>query len=205
MSGGAAWRRASSSGERARAISGAFAPTCRRTSPGRSRSSATTNRSRPSCRERRCTRKRSSDCWRRIVPSADGRGWSMVRRAQRSRRRAVGLDVANADLLRGGLEEWIEDVPHLQPFRGLIEEGRAGSACASVRDDGAGHAAGVETLRPSAAGGTRGRGRGLFRAVAGWVLCRSTAPRGRTASERHSAPRRVAVRRGLPCHVTRAR
>ena len=61
-------------------------------------------------------------------------------------RRSVGIDAANADLLRGGLEDWIEDVPHLQPFQGVIEEGRVVSLCASVRITGAAHAAGVETL-----------------------------------------------------------
>lgn len=60
--------------------------------------------------------------------------------------RSVEVNAANADLLRGGLEDWIEDVPHLQPFRGVIEEGRVVSLCASVRITDAAHAAGVETL-----------------------------------------------------------
>jgi hypothetical protein len=60
--------------------------------------------------------------------------------------RTVGIREANADLLRGGLEDWLEDVPHRQPFQGILEDGRVVSVCASVRITGAAHEAGVETL-----------------------------------------------------------
>jgi RimJ/RimL family protein N-acetyltransferase len=69
----------------------------------------------------------------------------------------------NADLLRGGLESWLPDVPHRRPFLAIVEDGRAVSVCASVRITQAAHEAGVETL-PSH------RGRGHARsAVAAWA------------------------------------
>lgn len=58
----------------------------------------------------------------------------------------VEISEANADLLRGGFEDWLEDVPHRRPFMAMIEDGRAVSVCASVRITDAAHAAGVETL-----------------------------------------------------------
>lgn len=58
----------------------------------------------------------------------------------------VLITAANADLLRGGLDDWLEDVPHRQPFVAVVENGRALSICASVRITNAAHEAGVETL-----------------------------------------------------------
>jgi hypothetical protein len=58
----------------------------------------------------------------------------------------VAIDEANADLLRGGFEDWLPDVPYRRPFVAAIEEGRAVSICASVRVSPTVHCAGVETL-----------------------------------------------------------
>jgi hypothetical protein len=59
---------------------------------------------------------------------------------------ATEISGANASLLEGGLEAWLPDVPHLRPFYGVVEEGRAVAVCASVRITAAAHEAGVETL-----------------------------------------------------------
>jgi hypothetical protein len=75
----------------------------------------------------------------------------------------VAITAANADLLRGGLDDWLEDVPHRQPFVAILEKGRAVSICASVRITGAAHEAGVETL-PAA----RRRGHAVS-VVAAWA------------------------------------
>lgn len=53
---------------------------------------------------------------------------------------------ANAELLRGGFEEFVEELPSAQPFFALVEGGRAVSLCRSVRITPAAHEAGVETL-----------------------------------------------------------
>lgn len=58
----------------------------------------------------------------------------------------VAINAKNVDLLQGGLEEWIPDVPHRQPFMAIIEDGHAVSVCASVRITNFAHEAGVETL-----------------------------------------------------------
>jgi RimJ/RimL family protein N-acetyltransferase len=58
----------------------------------------------------------------------------------------VTIDETNADLLRGGLDDWLPDVPHRQPMVAAIEDGRAVSVCASVRITARSHEAGVETL-----------------------------------------------------------
>lgn len=58
----------------------------------------------------------------------------------------VAIDSTNAFLLRGGLEDWIDDVPHRRPFFTMLEEGRAVAVCASVRITALAHEAGVATL-----------------------------------------------------------
>ena len=60
---------------------------------------------------------------------------------------------ANAEVLRGGFEELVEELPTAQPFVAVVEDGRAVSVCRSVRVTPAAHEAGVETLH-----GFRGRG-----------------------------------------------
>ncbi len=58
----------------------------------------------------------------------------------------LAIIAANADLLRGGLEAWLLDVPHRHPFMVAIADGRAVSVCASVRITPAAHEAGVDTV-----------------------------------------------------------
>lgn len=56
------------------------------------------------------------------------------------------INETNADLLRGGFEDWLVDMPHRRPFMAMVEDGRAVSVCASVRITNAAHEAGVKTL-----------------------------------------------------------
>ena len=77
---------------------------------------------------------------------------------------AVQITEDNADLLRGGFEEWLGDVAHAQPFLAIVDGGRAVSVCASVRITSEAHECGIETL-------TDFRGRGLaVRAAAAWAV-----------------------------------
>ena len=70
---------------------------------------------------------------------------------------------ANAEILRGGFEEMVEELATAQPFVAVLEEGRAVSVCRSVRVTPAAHEAGVETLPDF-------RGRGYAPDVtAGWA------------------------------------
>lgn len=75
----------------------------------------------------------------------------------------VAIDARNAGLLQGGLEAWLPDVPHRQPFLAVIEHERAVALCASVRISDAAHEAGVETVSSA-----RRRGH-ASRAVAAWI------------------------------------
>jgi predicted GNAT family acetyltransferase len=69
----------------------------------------------------------------------------------------------NAEMLRGGFEELISELPAWQPFLAIVEEGRAVSVCRSVRITPAAHEAGVETLPDF-------RGKGYAKdVVAGWA------------------------------------
>jgi len=52
----------------------------------------------------------------------------------------------NAELLRGGFEKLVPELPDWQPFLGMVEENRAVSVCRSVRITPVAHEAGVETL-----------------------------------------------------------
>src|SRR5215207_1556995 len=70
---------------------------------------------------------------------------------------------ADAEVLRGGFEEVVEELPFAQPFVAAVEEGRAVSVCRSVRVTAAAHEAGVETLP-----GFRGRGYATD-VTAGWA------------------------------------
>lgn len=109
------------------------------------------------------------------------------------RAQPVAISEANADLLRGGLDDWIADVPHRQPFVAAVEDGRAVSVCASVRITRAAHEAGVETLPAY-----RGRGHAV-NVVAGWA--KATRKMGAIAlystSWDNAASRRVAAKLGL--------
>ena len=117
--------------------------------------------------------------------------------------RTIEIRDANADLLRGGLEDWLEDVPHRQPFQGVIEEGRAVSVCASVRITDAAHEAGVETLPDF-----RLRGHAVD-VVAGWAAAvrKLRAVPLYSTSWENTASRSVAARLGssmfgVDFHVT---
>lgn len=100
---------------------------------------------------------------------------------------------ANAEVLRGGFEEFVEELPTAQPFVALLEEGRAVSVCRSVRVTADAHEAGVETLPDF-------RGRGYAADVtAGWarlVLFAGAAPLYSTSWE-NRASRSVAKKLGL--------
>jgi len=69
----------------------------------------------------------------------------------------------DAEVLGGGFEKLIEELPAWQPFVALVVEGRAVSVCRSVRITAEAHEAGVETLPDF-------RGRGYAReVVAEWA------------------------------------
>jgi len=69
----------------------------------------------------------------------------------------------DAEMLSGGFEKLIAELPAWQPFLGFVEDGRAVSVCRSVRITPAAHEAGVETLPDY-------RGKGYARdVVAGWA------------------------------------
>ncbi len=74
----------------------------------------------------------------------------------------LAITETNAERLRGGFEELVEELPAWQPFVACVEEGRAVSVCRSVRITPAAHEAGVETLPDF-------RGKGYAKdVVAGW-------------------------------------
>lgn len=105
---------------------------------------------------------------------------------------ALPIDAANAHLLRGGFDAWLDDVPHRQPFLAVIEGGRAVSLCASVRILSSAHEAGVETLPAF-----RGRGHAL-NAVAAWAeaVRRAGALPLYSTSSANAASQRVAAKLG---------
>ena len=75
----------------------------------------------------------------------------------------LALTETNAEILRGGFEGLVEELPAWQPFFALVEDGRAVSVCRSVRITPAAHEAGVETLPEF-------RGKGYAKeVVAGWA------------------------------------
>jgi RimJ/RimL family protein N-acetyltransferase len=75
----------------------------------------------------------------------------------------IAITKANADLLRGGFEELIPELPDWQPFLAVVGNGRAVSVCRSVRITPQAHEAGVETLPDF-------RGKGYAKdVVAGWA------------------------------------
>jgi hypothetical protein len=105
----------------------------------------------------------------------------------------VMIGARNAHLLRGGLEDWIPDVPYRQPFMAMVEDGHAVAVCASVRISATVHCAGVET-RPE----YRHRGHAV-NAAAGWgraVRALAATPFYSTSWE-NIASQRVAGRLGL--------
>ena len=75
----------------------------------------------------------------------------------------LALTATHAEILQGGFEALVTELPDWQPFLALVEEGRAVSVCRSVRITPMAHEAGVET-RPDL------RGKGYAQdVVAGWA------------------------------------
>ena len=58
----------------------------------------------------------------------------------------VVVSEENAEILRGGFEKLVEELPTWQPFVAVVEENRAVSICRSARITAEAHEAGVETL-----------------------------------------------------------
>lgn len=78
-------------------------------------------------------------------------------------RPAISVNEENAEMLRGGFEKLIDELPAWQPFLVIAEGGRAVSVCRSVRLTADAHEAGIETLPEF-------RGRGYAPdVVAGWA------------------------------------
>lgn len=48
-------------------------------------------------------------------------------------KQSLGITPDNADLLRGSMDDWVGDVPDMQPMKAIIEDGKAVSLCATVR------------------------------------------------------------------------
>ncbi|HEX8474488.1 MAG TPA: GNAT family N-acetyltransferase [Pyrinomonadaceae bacterium] len=61
-------------------------------------------------------------------------------------RHPVAMTENDADMLQGGFEELVAELPAWQPFVALIESNRVVSVCRSVRITPEAHEAGVETL-----------------------------------------------------------
>jgi RimJ/RimL family protein N-acetyltransferase len=61
-------------------------------------------------------------------------------------RHLLAITENNAEMLQGGFEKLIEELPTWQPFIALVEQNQAVSVCRSVRITPEGHEAGVETL-----------------------------------------------------------
>lgn len=102
----------------------------------------------------------------------------------------------NAQVLHGGFEKLIEELPAWQPFVALVEGNRAVSVCRSVRITPEAHEAGVETLPEF-------RGNGYAKEVtAEWArLVRSSGaiPLYSTSWE-NKASQAVARKLGLKCY-----
>lgn len=98
-----------------------------------------------------------------VGPAEAMRAGMLYRVADPPRAAAVRITAANAELLRGGLDEWLPDVEAGRLIYASVVDGRAAALCASVTVVDGAHAAGVETL-PS----HRRRGHAAD-AVAGWA------------------------------------
>ncbi|HJQ24747.1 MAG TPA: GNAT family N-acetyltransferase [Blastocatellia bacterium] len=78
-------------------------------------------------------------------------------------RPVLAVTGTNAEVLRGGFEKLVEELPDWQPFIAVLDGGRAASVCRSVRITVEAHEAGVETLPEC-------RGQGYAKeVVAGWA------------------------------------
>ena len=106
---------------------------------------------------------------------------------------AVSVDKHNAELLEFGFSDWIDELDHIQPCVGVLEEGKIVSLCCSVRKSSKAEEAGVETLASY-----RGKGYAA-RTVAGWA--QTVKEKGRipfySTSWDNRASQRVAQKLGL--------
>jgi hypothetical protein len=115
----------------------------------------------------------------------------------------LAITETNAEMLRGGFEDLVSELPDWQPFLAVVEERRAVSVCRSVRITPEAHEPGVETLRDF-------RGKGYAKdVVAGWArLVQSmgavplySTSRENTASQALARKLRL-VQYGADFHVT---
>jgi RimJ/RimL family protein N-acetyltransferase len=132
-----------------------------------------------------------------VAPGEVGRVWSGPAYAfpadAPEGRGCIAIGAANADLLRGGFDAWLDDVPHRQPFVASLDSGRVVSVCTSARITALAHEAGVETLSAF-----RRRGHAA-NAVAAWataVRARGALPLYSTSFE-NVGSQRVAAKLGL--------
>ena len=115
----------------------------------------------------------------------------------------VAVTRANAELLRGGFEEFVDELKDWQPFLALSEGGRAVSVCRSVRITEEAHEAGVETL-------PNFRGKGYAADVtAGWArLVRAAGAAPLYSTSRENAASQAVAKKlrlsayGADFHVT---
>ncbi len=103
----------------------------------------------------------------------------------------------NAEVLEGGFEKLVEELPAWQPFVALVEGGRAVSVCRSVRITADAHEAGVETL-PDFRG--RGYAKDVMSAWARLVEAAGAIPMYST-SFGNSASQAVARKLRLECYA----
>lgn len=102
----------------------------------------------------------------------------------------------NAEVLRGGFEDFISELPTWQPFVALIENNHAASVCRSVRITPEAHEAGVETLPDF-------RGKGFAKEVtAEWArLVRASAALPLYSTDwKNAASQAVARKLNLKCY-----
>jgi len=102
----------------------------------------------------------------------------------------------NAEVLQGGFEKLIDELPKWQPFVAVIEENRAVSVCRSVRITPDAHEAGVETLPDF-----RGKGHATD-VVAEWaqLVRRAGAMPLYSTSWENNASKAVARKLSLRCY-----
>ena len=105
----------------------------------------------------------------------------------------MSIDKHNVELLEFDFSDWIDELDHIQPCMGVLEEGKIVSICCSVRKSSKAEEAGVETLASY-----RGKGYAA-RTVASWA--HAVREKGRipfySTSRDNRASQRVAQKLGL--------
>jgi RimJ/RimL family protein N-acetyltransferase len=106
---------------------------------------------------------------------------------------SIAITPKDVGHLRGSMDDWVDDVPQMQPMHAVVEGGKAVSICATVRFTDRALAAGVETVEAW-------RGRGIAsRVVSDWarkVHVMGKIPLYSTTWE-NVASQRVAAKLGL--------